>query len=95
MDENFQIKILRIAMEQKLCQLARKYSIGLVSKVYEEMKRVDGDRDFNSGSGLKSEMTLMEALECLDDYCDFLEAMIRKWQEREKGKVHYIPAIFN
>jgi hypothetical protein len=29
-------------------------------------------------------MTQMEALDGLDDYCDFVEAMIRRHQEKEK-----------
>jgi hypothetical protein len=94
LEENDQIKILQAAMGQKISQLARKYSIEFVSKAWEEIKTTDGDLAFFSVSGWKREMTLMEALECLDDYCDFIEAMVRKRQE-EKGQIHYIPALFN
>jgi len=89
-----QIQILQAAMAQKISQLAKKYGLEVVVKVWEEVKMVDRDRAFYSLFGWKSEMTLREALEGLDDYCDFLEAMIWKRQERERGKSHYPPALF-
>ena len=92
MENDPQIRILKATMEKKLSQLAKKYGLGAVTKAWAEM--AERDRTFYSIFGWKSEMTLTEALRGLDDYCDFIEATIRKRQEKEKGKSHYPPALF-
>jgi transcription elongation factor Elf1 len=76
--------IFEAVTKHKISQLARKYGDKLVVKVWKEIKTAGGDEAFFSVCGWKSEMTQMEALEGLDDYCDFVEAMIRKHQEKEK-----------
>lgn len=83
MEKNPQMSIFEAVTEHKTSQLARKYGDELVVKVWKEIKTAGGDEAFFSVCGWKSEMTQMEALEGLDDYCDFVEAMIRKHQEKE------------
>ena len=76
--------IFEAVTTHKISQLARKYGDELVVKVWEEIKAAGGDEAFFSVCGWKSEMTQREALEGLDDYCDFVEAMIRKHQGKGK-----------
>ena len=96
MEKNQQIQIFEARVERKISQLARKYSGELVFKIWEEMKTAGEDRIYFSLCGWKPEMTLMEALECLDDYCDFIDAMIRKYQQKgnEKRGCCYPPLFF-
>jgi len=88
------MKILEAAMEKRISQLARRYSLEAVVEVWEEIKMAGRDHAFFSVCRWKPEMTLIEALEGLDDYCDFLEAMIWKRQKEERGESHYIPALY-
>jgi hypothetical protein len=96
LEKNRQVQIFRAVLDHKISQLAGKYTGELVFKIWEEIKTGGGDQVYLSVCGWKSEMTLMEALECLEDYCDFIEAMIRKHQEKgeEKRGSNYIPALF-
>ncbi len=84
METNPQLSMCEAVTRHKISQLIRKYGDELVLKVWEEIKTAGGDEAFFSVCGWKSEMTQMEALEGLDDYCDFVEVMIRKHQEKEK-----------
>ncbi len=96
MEKNRQRQIFNEVLDQRISQLARKYTDELVLKIWEEMEIGGEDQAYLSVCGWKSDMTLMEALECLDDYCDFIESKIRKHQEKGKEKrgSNYIPALF-
>ena len=83
MEKNPQMSIFEAVTRHRISQLARKYGDELVVKIWKEIK-TGGDEAFFSGCGWKPEMTQMEALEGLNDYCDFVEAMIRKHQGKEK-----------
>lgn len=83
MQTNPQLQMFEVAMGSKLSQLAKKYSKNLIAKIWDDIKTAGGDEAFLGVCGWKSEMTLAEALGCLDDYCDFIEAMIRKHLEKE------------
>jgi len=74
------------AMKEKFSQLARKYNSELVFKVWAELEtaRCNGVEPYCSKWGWNPEMTMMEALDCLDSYCDSIEAMIQDRQEEEK-----------
>ena len=93
MERQIQMGVLEAAMGEKISRLAQKYGVEPVEKAWEEMKKADEERPFYEVFEWKSEMTLIDALEALDDYCDFLEAMIWKRQKEEKGNIHYIPAL--
>lgn len=95
MEKKFQIQLLEAALEQKLSRLAQKYSDEVVINIWKEMRIGGGNEAYLSVSEWKAEMTIMEALWCLDDYCDFIEAMILKQLEKERKGNHYIPALFN
>jgi ribosome-associated translation inhibitor RaiA len=96
LEKNRQRQIFNEVLDQRISQLARKYTDELVLKIWEEIEIGGEDQAYLSVCGWKSEMTLMEALECLDDYCDFIESKIRKHQEKGKEKrgSNYIPALF-
>ena len=57
---------------------------GPADPTQERHKTPGGDKDLFSVCGWKSEMTQVQALECLDEYCDFIETMIPKNQEKGK-----------
>ena len=84
MKNNPQMSIFEAVTKRKISELARQYGDELVVKVWKDIKTAGGDEAFFSVCGWKSEMTQLEALEGLDDYWDFVEAIIRKHQEREK-----------
>ena len=92
MEKNPQMSIFEAVTKHKISQLARKYGDKLVVKVWKEIKTAGGDEAFFSVCGWKSEMTLMEALECLEAYCDFIEAMIRKNHEKGEEKREFSTA---
>ena len=90
------MSIFEAVTKHKISQLARKYGDELVVKVWKEIKAAGGDEAFFGVCGWKAEMTQMEALEGLDDYCDFVEAMIRKHQKKEKenrGSFRVLPSF--
>jgi hypothetical protein len=90
----FQIRLLEAALSQKLSQLAGKYSDELVMRVWNEMRSGIGIEAYLSGCEWKAQMTLREALGYLEDYCDFIEGMIRKHLGKERG-ADCIPALYN
>jgi hypothetical protein len=48
-----------VALEQRLSYLARKYSPGLVLKIWEEIRLAGGDEAYIHFCGWKTEMTLV------------------------------------
>lgn len=74
------------ALKEKFAQLARKYDSEVVFKVWAEMEIARCNRAEPSlgNCGWNPEMTIMEALDCLDRYCDSIEAMVHERQEEQK-----------
>ena len=79
-------KMFDAALKEKFSQLGRKYKWELVLKVWAEIARCQGSKPYFNKGGWKPEMTIMEALDCLDRYCDSIEAMIQEGMEKEKEK---------
>jgi len=94
-EKNTQIQTLEAALAQKLSKLGKKYSPELVIEIWREMRTGGGNEAYLSVCEWNAEMTLREALWCLDDYCGFIEAKIRKHLAKAKRGNHYIPALFN
>ncbi len=90
----FQIRVLEAVLSHKLSQLAGKYGNDLLLKVWNEMRRDGGNEAYLSVCEWKTHMTMAEALGCLNDYCDFIEGMIRKHVGKERGG-DCSPALFN
>lgn len=92
--ENPQIQLVEATLDQKLSRLARKYSDEIIVQTLHEI-RMNGEEDeFLRTCGWKAEMSLTEALGCLQEYCEFVEMMIRKHLEKETTRP-YLPAFFN
>ena len=69
-------KMFDAALKEKFSQLGRKYKWEPVLKVWAEIARWQGSRSYFNKEVWKPEMTIMEALDCLDRCCDSIEAMI-------------------
>ena len=95
MEKNTRIRILEAVMADKLSQFAAKYSDEVVIKAWEEIRKANGEEAYIRFCEWKTEMTLMEALGCLDEYCEFVEAMIRKHLQKEGRVSSLAPAVFN
>lgn len=92
--EDPQLGLVEVTLDQKLWHLARHYSHDVIVQTLHEI-RMNGEEDeFLRTCGWKPEMTLTDALGCLQEYCDFLERMIREHLEKEKPR-QYLPAFFN
>ena len=79
-------RMFQAALKEKFSQLARKYDSELVFKVWAEVEIAKCERvePYFSKWGWNPKMTIMEALDSLDGYCDSIEAMIRERQEKDK-----------
>ena len=75
-------KLFDALLKKKFSQLARKYSGELVFKIWGKVKITDADEAYFSACGWKPEMTIMEALNCLDEYCNYIEQVIQDYQKR-------------
>ena len=79
-------KMFDAALKEKFSQLGRKYKWELVLKVWAKIARCQGSKPYFKKGVWKPEMTIMEALDCLDRYCDSIEAMIQEGMKKEKEK---------
>jgi hypothetical protein len=71
------------ALKGKISQLARKYDPNLVFELWTQIVKTDGIKTHYRKWLWKPDLTIMEALDCLDDYGSGLEALLRKRQARE------------
>ena len=74
------------ALKEKFAQLARKYDSQVVFKVWAETEvaRCNRVEPCSGNCGWNPEMTIMGALDCLDRYCESIEAMVHERQEEQK-----------
>ncbi len=92
--ENSQLQLVEATLDQKLSRLARKYSDEIIVQTLHQI-RMNGEEDeFLRTCGWEPEMTLTEALRCLQEYCDFVEMMVRKHLEKGESRP-YLSAFFN
>jgi hypothetical protein len=74
------------ALKEKNSQLARKYGHNLVFEFWAKVAKSGGVKIYFSKWQWKPEMTIGQALDCLDDYYESIEEMIRDRQEERGGK---------
>jgi hypothetical protein len=79
-------KMFDAALKEKISRMARKYDHNLVFEFWTHIVKSDGVKIYFSKWEWKPEMTLGQALDSLDGYCDSIEAMIRDRQEERGGK---------
>ena len=93
--ERLMEKMFEAALKEKFSQLGRKYNWELVFKIWAEIASCEGVKFYFKKWVWKPQMTITEALGCLDRYCDSIEAMIRervKKEEGEKSSFYKLPA---
>ncbi len=90
-----QLKLLEAAIQHHFSQLAEKYGVELVIEIWYEIRKSERDVAFFEVCGWKPEMTVTEALRCLQDYVDFVESVLLKFLAEHKKGNHYRPAFFN
>ena len=73
-------KIFEAALKEKLNSLTRKYDHRLVFKLWARMAKTGCIKPYFCEWRWKPDMTLTEAIDCLDDYCNGLEDKLQKHQ---------------
>ena len=79
-------KMFDAALKEKINQLARKYDPGLVFELWTRMAKTGCIKPYFCKGGWKLNMTITEAIDCLDDYCNGLENLLQKRQATPDGK---------
>jgi len=70
-------KMYETALRMKLSHLAKKYDSNLVFELWTQLAKNDGVMAHFSNWRWKADMTITEALDCLDDFGLRLEALLR------------------
>ena len=84
-------KIYETAVKMKLSQLARTYDPNLVFELWTQLAKNDGVMAHFSNWRWKSDMTITEALDCLDDFGLRLEALLRVREIMQYNKEGSLP----
>ena len=80
-------KMFEAALKEKFSELARKYDPGLVFEIWTKIIRGGGIQGRFPKKEWDRNMTIEQALDCLDDYCKMIESFILKRQgPKEKKK---------
>jgi len=83
-------KMFEAALKEKFAQLARKYDPKVVFEIWTEIIRGGGVQGrFPPKEEWDQNVTIKQALDCLDGYCKSIESLIRKLQGRKKGLKHH------
>jgi hypothetical protein len=77
-------KLFEQALKMKISQLAKKYDSNLIFELWNQIVKLDGIKAHFRKWIWKPDLTIMEALDCLDEYGSGLEALLRKRQAKEK-----------
>jgi hypothetical protein len=73
-------------LKQRFSQFSRKYGRGPVVHTWAEIVKGGGIKAFLSKREWNSHMKIIDVLDCLDDYCDSVESMIRGTIKGRMGK---------
>ncbi len=84
-------KMFDAALKAKMNQVARKYGHGVVFEFWAWMAKTGCIKPYSCEWRWKPNMTLTEAIDCLDGYCNGLEVQLQKRQamgnrRQEKNK---------
>jgi hypothetical protein len=83
-------KMFEAALKEKFGQLARKYDPKLVFEIWTQIIRGGGVQGhFPPKEKWDQNVTIKQALDCLDDYCKSIESLIRKCPGEKKGLKHH------
>ncbi len=80
-------RMFEALLTQRFSQFSRKYGQGPVVQTWAEVVKGVGVKAFLSERDWNSHAKIIDVLDCLDDYCDSVESMIRAKIEggREKN----------
>ncbi len=78
-------KMFEVALKEKLSKLARKYDPGLVLEIWVKILKGGGVKACLGKAEWDQSMTIAQALNYLDDYCNSIESLIKP-HEKGKGK---------
>ncbi len=73
-------KMFDAALKEKMNQLARKYGHGPVFELWTRMAKTGCIKSYFCKWRWKPNMTVTEAIDCLDDYCGRLQAQLHNRQ---------------
>ena len=73
-------KMFDAALKEKMNQLARKYDYGFVFELWTRMAKTACVKPYFCKWRWKPNMTITEAIDCLDDYFTGLETLLQKPQ---------------
>ena len=79
-------KMFDAALKEKMNQLARKYGHDLVFKLWTRIAKAGCIKPYFCKWRWKPDMTITEAIDCFDDYCNGLEAQLQKHQATGNSK---------
>ena len=77
-------KMFDAALKEKMNQLARKYDLELVLELWRRMVKNEGLKPYFCKWRWNPNMTISEAIDCLEDYCIGLEAQLRERQANQR-----------
>ena len=70
-------KMLEATFAERFSRKARRYDRKLVFRIWAQLVRSGGIKEYLSQYEWNSHVKILEALDYMDDYCDSVEAMIR------------------
>ena len=79
-------KMFEAALKEKLNLLARRYDYALVFELWTQIMKIGAVQTYFCKWGWTPNMTIAEALDCLDDYCNGLEAQLQESQAMRNSK---------
>ncbi len=74
-------KMFEAALKEKMNQLAQRYDYGLVLELWTRLEKVGCLKPYFCKWRWKADMTITEAMDCLDDYFAGLESLLQKRQK--------------
>jgi len=79
-------KMFDAALKERFSQLKRKYDPDLVFNVWTQIVKSGGVKVYFNKWMWRPKTTIQQALDCLDAYCNSIEALIQQRQGKGKGK---------
>jgi len=79
-------KMFDAALKEKMNQLAGEYGHGLVFELWTRMAKTGCIKPYFCKWRWKPNMTITEAIDCLDDYFNGLEAQLQERQATENSR---------
>jgi hypothetical protein len=86
-------KMFEAALKEKFTHLASKYDPRLVFEIWTQIVRGGGIQGHFPKKEWNRNMTIEQALDCLDEYCKMIESFILKHQgprkKEEEGRLNH------